>query len=93
VAEETGAGSGGQVRRTALLRLIAELHASGRVATAQELAELAAYVAAAGFDPHARETVRGRPAGVMWRGQAVRTAERLPPEELKFLWHAIVQGE
>src|SRR5215217_1943259 len=43
--------------------------------------------------PHARETVRGRLAGVVWQGRVLRGSDRLPPEELKYLWHAVVNGE
>src|SRR4051812_21022835 len=85
--------AGGPLSRAQARRFIEELHTSGRPAPAHELAALSAYVAAAGFDPNARETVRGRLAGAVWKGHVLRGSDRLPPEELKYFWHAVFNGE
>ena len=51
------------------------------------------HVARAGFDPEARERVRGRLAGAVWQGRTLRGSDRLPPAELKYLWHVLTRRE
>jgi len=68
--------------------------AEGRcVLTDAELRFVLEHVAAAGFDPHARERVRGRLAGMTWRGAILRGRDRLPPAEVKFLAHVVAKRE
>jgi hypothetical protein len=60
-----------------------------RVLDDAELRAVLEHVAAAGFDPHARERVRGRLAGMTWRGAVLRGRDRLPPAEVKYLSHVV----
>ena len=58
-----------------------------------ELQRLREHVVQAGFDPSAAERVRGRLAGVSWRGRVLSGTDRLPPAEAKYLWHVLVREE
>jgi hypothetical protein len=51
------------------------------------------HVAQAGFDPGATEAVRGRLAGTHWQGRVLAGKDRLPPVELKYLWHVLTRRE
>jgi hypothetical protein len=50
-----------------------------------ELQQIREHVAQAGFDPVARERVRGRLAGLIWQGRTLRGTDRLPPAEVHYL--------
>jgi hypothetical protein len=50
-------------------------------------------VAAAGFDPLARETARRPLQGQVWQGQTITTKTRLPPAVRHWLLHARVNAE
>ena len=73
--------------------LIVDVATGARRATEAELQRIVEHVAQAGFDPHARERVRGRLAGAVWRGQVLRGRDQLPPAELKYLWHVVSRRE
>jgi hypothetical protein len=74
-------------------QLIAELAGSGRAATDAELRQLREHVADAGFDPNARERVRGRGAGIIWRGRTLRGRDTLPPAEAHYVRHVLGRPE
>lgn len=77
-------------RIDALIVAIAE---SGRAATEAELREIAAYVAAKGFDPLSANTVDRRGAGVQWEGHVYQRGEVCTNELRHFLVHVLAQGE
>ncbi|MBI4493018.1 MAG: hypothetical protein HY690_09515 [Chloroflexi bacterium] len=68
-------------------QLILEAATGARELSRAELRQVLEHVAQAGFDPDSREGVRGRLAGATWRGAVLRAQDRLPPAELKYLWH------
>jgi hypothetical protein len=74
-------------------QLIAELLESGREATDAEIRQLRDHVAQAGFDPDARERVRGRGAGIIWRGRTLRGRDTLPPAEAHYVRHVLSETE
>ncbi len=74
-------------------RLILEAATGARTLTADELNRVLVHVAEAGFHPGARERARGRLAGVVWQGRSLAGADRLPPAELKYLWHVVCRQE
>lgn len=51
------------------------------------------HVAGAGFDPNARQRVRGTLAGVEWRGATLKGSDHLSPAERHFLRHAVMRQE
>jgi hypothetical protein len=61
--------------------------------TPSDLPQLLERIAQAGFDPQAREQVRGRLADMEWRGKVLRGSDMLPPAEVHYLWHAVRLGE
>jgi hypothetical protein len=80
-------------RMMPLSQLIAELLESGREATDAEIGQLREHVARAGFDPEARERVRGRGAGIVWRGRTLRGRDVLPPAEAHYVRHVLKESE
>lgn len=74
--------------------LIVAAGSRARTLSGAELERVLRHVARAGFDPHARENVRGpivgltRPAG----GQ-VQRGDRLPPAEVHYLRHVVYRQE
>jgi hypothetical protein len=74
-------------------QLILELAETNREATDAEIRQLRDYVARAGFDPDARERVRGRGAGVVWRGRSLRGQDMLPPAEAHYVRHVLSEAE
>lgn len=76
-----------------VLWLITELAETGRAASDEELQQLREHVARAGFDPDARERVRGRGAGIVWRGQTLRGSHTLPPDEAHYVRHVLGRPE
>jgi hypothetical protein len=78
-----------RTERDAVHRLIVEVASGARRLTAAEMDRVLRRVAAAGFDPHARETARGMLAGIEWRGRTLRGADRLPPMERHYLRHVL----
>lgn len=73
--------------------LILEAARGTRRLSEAELQRVLQRVARAGFDPNAREQVRGRLAGLVWRGRTLRGKDRLPPVEVHYLWHVVKQQE
>lgn len=73
--------------------LILELAQTGRAANDAEIQAIRTRVAAAGFDPSALETVRGRLAGFIWQGRTLRGRDRLPSAEVHYVWHVAKRGE
>jgi hypothetical protein len=67
--------------------------AKGADLSTTELRLILEHVAQAGFDPHALEQVRGRLAGIVWRGRVLGGKDRLPPSEVKYLWHVLTRRE
>ena len=60
----------------------------------EELAGVLRHVARAGFDPHALERARGNLVGAPRPdGGRVRTGDRLPPAEIHYLRHVVIQDE
>jgi hypothetical protein len=74
-------------------RLILAAGTGLRELTPDELEHVLRHVARAGFDPGAREEVRGRLAGVVWRGRTLRGKDMLPPAEVKYVWHVLTRRE
>jgi hypothetical protein len=70
-------------------RLILEAATGARQLSADELQQVSEHVAQAGFDPDARETVRGRLAGLAWKGRTLTGSDRLSPLEVHYLWHVV----
>lgn len=70
-------------------RLIVEAASGARRLTSDQLGRILRWVAAVGFDPNARETVRGFLAGLPWQGQLLSGRNRLPPAERHFLRHVV----
>jgi hypothetical protein len=77
------------VTETQADRLILEAATGARQLTTAELEQVLEHVAQAGFDPDARETVRGRLAGLAWQGQTLTGSDRLSPREVHYLWHVV----
>lgn len=73
--------------------LIVAAATGSRVVNPEELERVLQHVAAAGFDPHASEQVRGRLAGAVWKGVVLTGRDRLPPAEVHYLWHVVAQRE
>lgn len=67
--------------------------ANGGQLTEAELQHVVNHVAQAGFNPHALEQVRGRLSGTVWHSQTLRGKDRLPPVEVKYLWHVVTRRE
>lgn len=74
-------------------RLILEAAEGTRRLTPEEIRRVLVDVAAAGFDPHARERVRGRLAGLEWQGTVLRGSDRLPSAEVHYLRHVVAGNE
>lgn len=74
-------------------RLILEAATGARQLTPDDFRHVLEHVARAGFDPNAREEVRGRLAGVVWRGVTLRGKDRLAPVEVKYVWHVLTRQE
>jgi hypothetical protein len=74
-------------------RFIHELLNSDREATEAEVRGLREHVAQVGFDPNARERVRGRGAGIIWRGRVIRGRDMLPPAEAHYIRHVLGDPE
>jgi hypothetical protein len=85
MAEETGAPE--------IDQLIVAAATGTVVLSPSELRRVLEHIAQAGFDPNAREQVRGRLAGVVWQGQVLRGRDRLPPDEVHYLWHVVTRQE
>lgn len=58
-----------------------------------ELRQILLHDASVGFDPHARERVRGRLAETTWRGSVLKGSDTLPPDVVHYLWHVITRRE
>jgi hypothetical protein len=69
-----------------------ESAATGSLSEAQ-LATILEHVAEAGFDTQARERVRGRLAGAVWRGRELLGTDMLAPAEVHYLWHVVRRQE
>ena len=74
-------------------RLILEVAIRARQLNPTELRLVLEHVAQAGFDPAAREEVRARLAGTVWGGRTLQAKDRLPPVELKYVWHVLARRE
>ena len=74
-------------------QLILEAATGVRRLSEAELRYVLEHVAQAGFDPNARERVRGRLAGFIWQGRVLRGRDMLPSAELKYAWHALHREE
>lgn len=74
-------------------RLILEAAAGERKLTRAELRRVLEHVAQAGFDPNARERVRGRLAEREWQGTVLRGGDRLPPADVHYLRHVVAGRE
>lgn len=61
--------------------------------TPRELQRVLEHVAQVGFDPTVTEQARGRLAGHSWRGRVLTGKDRLPPVEVKFVWHVLTRQE
>ncbi len=70
-------------------RLILEAATGARRPPPDELQRVLERVARAGFDPHARERVRGRLAVTIWQGRTLMGRDQLPPAEAHYLWHVV----
>jgi hypothetical protein len=76
-----------------LARRIARASIGLDILSEAELEAVLQFVASAGFDPAARERLRGDLAGVTWRGVTLRGSDRLPPAERHYLKHVIKRQE
>jgi hypothetical protein len=74
-------------------QLLDDVLAGRQQLTEAQLHDVLEHVARAGFDPTARERVRGRVAGVTWHGRVLRGSDKLPPAEVHYLWHVVVQRQ
>lgn len=74
-------------------RLIHESAAGGHILTADELQQVLLHVAAAGFDPAAREAARGPLRGLIWDGQLLTASSRIPADVRHWLLHVHVNRE
>jgi hypothetical protein len=74
-------------------KLANELIEIGRDATHDEIQLIRHHVARAGFDPDALERVRGRGAGIRWRGRTLRGRDMLPPAEVHYIRHVLSRPE
>lgn len=74
--------------------LIAAAGTRRTVLSATDLARVLGHVAQAGFDPQAREAVRGRIVGLARpAGGQVGRGDQLPPDEVHYLRHVVAQQE
>jgi hypothetical protein len=74
-------------------RLILQAATGSRSLASGELRAVLEHVARVEFDPDALEEVRGRLAGIVWNGRLLRGSDRLPPVEVKCLWHVLTLQE
>lgn len=74
-------------------QLILAAATAARPLSTGELAWVLAHIAAAGFDPDARERVRGELTGMAWRGRLLVGRDRLPPAERHYLKHVRYRRE
>lgn len=74
-------------------RLILGAVSGGRALSDSELERVLEHVARAGFDPNARERVRGRLAGFNWQGRVLAGADLLSPAEKHYVWHVLHNQE
>jgi len=74
-------------------RIINDLAATGRPATDQEITIIRQHLAAAGFDPNAREELGGRRTTELWKGKELKGSDRLPPLEVKYIRHVLHKDE
>jgi hypothetical protein len=78
----------------ATVAALIDMAATGaRRLTPGEVSRVLAHVAAAGFDPDARERAGGRLAGIAWRGRTVRGSNLLNPAEVHYLRHVVAGQE
>jgi len=61
--------------------------------TPDELRRVLEHVAQAGFDPSAREKVRGRLAGLNWKGYILKGTDLLTPLEVHYVRHVLTSRE
>jgi hypothetical protein len=73
--------------------LIRDAAAGARVLTPGEIQEVLGHVAAAGFDPAAREAARGPLRGLIWDGQPLTASTRIPADARHWLLHVRVSRE
>lgn len=87
--------SGADQGERAVHRLILDVATDPqRILSLEELGEIVQHVARAGFDPHALERARGNIVGSLRPdGDEVQRGERLPPAEVHYLRHVVVQPE
>lgn len=74
-------------------RLIVDAATGARDLSREEVRQIAEHVAEAGWDDRALETVRGRLAGLLWRGRPLHGTDRLAPAVTHYLWHVVRQRE
>jgi len=74
-------------------RLILAEASGARSLSSWELRRVLEHVAQVGYDPTAAEQVRGRLAGRSWRRRVLTGKDRLPPAEVKYLWHVVTRQE
>jgi hypothetical protein len=74
-------------------QLIRAAAQGARVLSPEEIVRVIDHVAAAGFDPSARETARGSLRGQVWDRQVLTARTRIPADARHWLLHACVNGE
>src|SRR5688500_13033948 len=78
--------AGGEAQRDAH-HLIREAADGTRLLAPDELQRVLQHVAAAGFDPSAREVARGPLRGLIWDGQPLMASTRIPADARHWLLH------
>lgn len=73
--------------------LIREAADGARVLTSSELQQVLQHVAAAGFDPLAREAARGPLRGLIWNGLPLAASTRIPADARHWLLHVRVNRD
>ena len=78
----------------ATVAALIDMAATGaRRLTPGELSRVLTHVAAAGFDPDARERAGGRLAGITWQGHILKGSDLLTPADAHYLRHVAARGE
>lgn len=84
----SGSGSGGAgVERDVVRLLLNDAAESERALAAEELRNVQAHAASAGFDPEATTRVSQRLYGESWRGRVFGPGDRAPTEVVHYLRH------
>lgn len=88
-----GGVSGDIESRHPVDRLIAEVAATGRPVTTNDIRVIRNYVSGLGFDTDKNSLAGGRLDGLVWEGRALKRTDLMSAGEIHYLRHALKQQE